>query len=49
MFEKGIFGGLFDFDGDGELDFAEQMLEFALIEQILEEVEEELDEEEDED
>lgn len=48
MFEKGNFGGLFDFDGDGELDFAECLMGFSLFQQILEEVADELDEEENE-
>lgn len=31
MFDDGIFGGLFDLDGDGKLDFFEQGLEFMAI------------------
>ncbi len=31
MFDDGIFGGLFDLDGDVKLDFFEQGLEFMAI------------------
>ena len=31
MFNKGIFGGLFDFDGDGELNFVERAMDFSLF------------------
>lgn len=37
MFENGIFGGLFDLDGDGELDAFEQSLEFMAISELMEE------------
>jgi len=32
---KGIFGGLFDFDGDGELDTFEQAAEFMLFNELM--------------
>ena len=32
---KGIFGDLFDFNGDGNLDALEQGLEFMLLNQLL--------------
>ena len=37
MFENGIFGGLFDLDGDGKLDPFEQGLEFMAISELMEE------------
>lgn len=37
MFEDGIFGGLFDLDGDGKLDLFEQGLEFMAISELMEE------------
>ena len=37
MFEDGIFGGLFDIDGDGKLDPFEQGLEFMAISELLKE------------
>ena len=39
MFEDGIFGGLFDLDGDGKLDLFEQGLEFMAISELMEEEE----------
>ena len=39
MFDDGIFGGLFDLDGDGKLDFFEQGLEFMAISELLKEEE----------
>ena len=44
---NGIFGDIFDFDGDGKLDIIEQAAELAFIANIIEE--EENDEETDED
>lgn len=35
MFEDGIFGGLFDLDGDGKLNAFEQGLEFMAISELL--------------
>ena len=43
---NGIFGDIFDFDGDGKLDCLEQAAELAFIANIIEE--EENDEETDE-
>lgn len=37
MFEDGIFGGLFDIDGDGKLDPFEQTLEFMAVSELLKE------------
>ena len=37
---KGIFGDLFDFNGDGNLDCFEQGLEFMLLDELLKEDEE---------
>ena len=34
---KGIFGGLFDLDGDGEMSIAESALEFAVLSDMLDE------------
>lgn len=39
MFAEGIFGGLFDLDGDGKLDLFEQGLEFMAISELMEEEE----------
>ena len=36
MFEDGIFGGIFDLNGDGKLDPFEQGLEFMAISKLLE-------------
>ena len=43
---NGIFGDIFDFDGDGKLDCLEQAAELAFITNIIED--EETDDEEDE-
>lgn len=40
MFDDGIFGGLFDLDGDGKLNAFEQGLEFMAISELLKEDEE---------
>ena len=37
---NGIFGNLFDFNGDGNLDCFEQGLEFMLLDELLKEDEE---------
>lgn len=37
MFDDGIFGGLFDLDGDGKLNAFEQGLEFMAISELMEE------------
>ena len=43
MFDDGIFGGLFDLDGDGKLDPFEQTLEFMAISELMKEDEENSD------
>ena len=43
MFENGIFGGVFDLDGDSKLDPFEQTLEFMAISELIEEDEENSD------
>ena len=43
---NGIFGDIFDFDGDGRLDIIEQATELAIIADIIED--EETDDEDDE-
>lgn len=42
----GIFGGLFDFNGDGELDFIEQGAELYFLQKLTEEEDEDSGEEE---
>lgn len=37
MFDDGIFGGLFDLDGDGKLNAFEQGLEFMAISELMKE------------
>ena len=37
---KGLFSGLFDFDGDGKLDDAEETMDFAAFMGLMEEDEE---------
>lgn len=37
MFDDGIFGGLFDLDGDGKLDLFEQGMEFMAISELMKE------------
>ena len=40
---KGIFGGLFDFDGDGELNRLEQAAEFAFLDHLSSEADDAID------
>ena len=47
MFDKGFFGGLFDFDGDGKLDTFERAADMGLFAQIMEEEEDNEEDEED--
>ena len=37
LFDGGFFGGMFDLNGDGKLDFSEQALEFAFISEMMKE------------
>lgn len=37
MFENDLFGGLFDFNGDGKMDCFEKAAEFSMLMHILEE------------
>ena len=34
---KGIFGNMFDFNGDGDLNFAEQAMEYAFLDDLMKE------------
>lgn len=43
MFDKGFFGGLFDFDGNGNLDFFEQAADMAAFATMMEEDDEDSD------
>ena len=36
MFDKGFFGGLFDFNGDGKLDTFERAADFGLFVKMVE-------------
>ena len=38
---KGIFGGMFDFNNDGEMSFGERTAEFAFIQHLMDEEEKE--------
>ena len=49
MFDKGFFGGLFDFNGDGKLDLFEKAADTGLFVQMTEDFEREEDEDYDED
>jgi len=44
-----IFGGLFDIDGDGNIDMSERTMEYAAIDELEEEYRDDLDDEDDED
>lgn len=37
MFDKGIFGGLFDLNGDGKLDSLEKAADFAFFASLMDE------------
>ena len=41
MFDKGFFGDLFDFDGDGKLNSIERAMDFALFDELTKEENEE--------
>ena len=43
MFDKGFFGGMFDFNGDGKLDGFERAADFAAFHQMMSESEKEND------
>lgn len=43
----GLFGDLFDFNGDGKLDWVEQAMEFQFIDSLMKDDEDEDDDEED--
>ena len=43
MFDKGFFGGLFDFDGDGKLDTFEKAADFGLFVKMMEDEDNESD------
>ena len=45
MFDKGFFGGLFDFDGDGKLDTIEKAADFGMFVKMMEDSEESEDKE----
>ena len=45
MFDKGFFGGLFDFDGDGKLNAFEKAADMGLFIKMVEDCEKEEDEE----
>ena len=47
MLDKGFFGVLFDFDGDGKLDTIEKAADFGLFCQMMEDIENENDEDDD--
>ena len=48
MFDKGFFGSLFDFDGDGKLDTFEKAADFGMFVKMMEDSEDEEGEYEDE-
>ena len=41
MFDKGFFGGLFDFNGDGKLDTFEKAADFGMFVKMMEDCEKE--------
>lgn len=47
MLKKGIFGGLFDFNGDGEPDIVERATELAALDELTSEHEDSDDDEAD--
>lgn len=49
MFDKGFFGNLFDFNGDGKLDSFEKAMDFGAFMSMRENLEKEEEEEETED
>ena len=49
MFDKGFFGGLFDFDGNGKLDTFERAADFGMFVKMMEDIEGEEDGDEEDD
>lgn len=49
MFDNGLFGDLFDFDGDGKLNSFERTADFGLFCQIMDDMEREEEEKEEDD
>lgn len=47
MFDKGFFGGLFDFDGDGKLDTFEKAADFGMFIKMMEDIDNEEKEDDD--
>ena len=47
MFDKGFFGGLFDFDGDGKLNTFEKAADFGMFVKIMEDSKDEEDKNDD--
>ena len=39
MFDKGLFGGMFDFNNDGKMDSFEKAAEFGFFMQMMDEME----------
>ena len=39
MFDEGLFGGMFDFNGDGKLDSFEKAAEFGFFMQMMDDIE----------
>lgn len=46
---KGIFGDLFDLNGDGEMSFTESALEFAVLSDLMKEDDDDYEEDDDND
>lgn len=49
MFDKGFFGELFDFNGDGKLDAFEQAADMAAFVHLMDEEDDDLETEDEED
>ena len=47
MFEKGFFGGLFDFDGNSKLDTFEKAADFGMFIKMMEDIDNEEKEDDD--
>ena len=46
MFDKGFFGGLFDFDGDDKLNIFEKAADFGMFVKVMEDAEDKENEDE---